>query len=67
MTAHTYRLAKARTEADHQYRLAQAPRLIRLCAEVGVSNPEDLTPEAIANVCDDNGKIKPEPQDMVSA
>ena len=53
--------------AGHQWRLAQARRLIRLCAEVGVSAIEDLTPEAIANVCDETGKIKPEPQDMVAS
>jgi hypothetical protein len=47
----------------HAYRIAQARRLIRLCGEVGVRDPEDLTPEAIASVCDENGKIKPEPQD----
>ena len=50
--------------AGHQYRLAQARRVIRLCGELGVCDPEDLTPEAVASVCDERGKIKPEPQDM---
>lgn len=49
--------------AAHAYRTAQARRLLRLCAEVGVNDPEDLPPGAIASVCDEHGKIQPEPQD----
>lgn len=50
-------------DAAHAYRLAQARRLVRLCKEVGVKDPEDLTPEAIAHACDEHGKLVPEPQD----
>ena len=50
--------------AAHARRAAQARRLLRLCAELGVKDPEDLTPEQIAPALDEHGMIRPEPEDL---
>ncbi len=50
--------------SGHAWRIAQGRRVVRLCKELGVKNPEDLIPEQMAPVLDENGKIRPEPQDF---
>ncbi len=54
----------ARPESDevaaHQWRLAQAHRLVRFRADGGRA-------EEVDTICDEDGKIKPEPQDIAAA
>jgi len=53
--------------AGHQYRLAQANRFIRHCAELGV-NPSDVMEGRVeidlGPIRGEDGKIKPEPIDL---
>ena len=51
--------------AAHAFRIAQAGKLLRLAAEYGVEHPEHLTREQLATALDENGKIRPDPQDYV--
>jgi hypothetical protein len=57
------------TEPDevsaHQYRLAQAHRLQRFAVEQGLDPKEVLAGRAdLEAICDANGKVVPEPEDL---
>lgn len=51
----------------HQWRLAQANRLLRFAVAQGISNEDVLTGRIdTAPICDANGKIVPEPVDVLA-
>ena len=58
-------IAAKRNHRDAQkYRLAQARRLLRECRAAGVE-VEDVSGELLDRISDDDGRIVPEPQDLL--